>query len=56
MDLFNVFRDSFDGRFANEKLGIVDRLRGIAEILLFGWTIPFRYRKFVPNHEENENT
>ena len=55
MNLFSAFRDSYEDSFTYEKLGIRDRLRGIAEILLGGWTVPFKYRKFSPASEENEN-
>lgn len=55
MRLFDAFRDSYEGSFTYEKLGIRDRLRGVAEILLGGWTVPFRYRRFSSASEDTED-
>lgn len=53
MDLFSVFRDSYTTSFATDKLGLGDRARVIAELILGGWTVPFRYRKFSPDCEKD---
>lgn len=55
MNLFLAFRDSYDDSFANEKLNIGDRLRGVAELLFCGWTVPFRHRKFSSSHDVSED-
>ena len=55
MNLFSAFQDSYEASFTYEKLAVRDRLRGIAEILLGGWTVPFKYRKCSPASEESEN-
>lgn len=54
IDLFTVFHDSYDESFTNEKLGIVDRIRGIAELIICGWSVPFKHRKFSRLHDEQE--
>ncbi len=52
--LFGVFRESYSSSYTDEKLRIRDRLRGAVEIWLGGWSVPFRYRKFLSFDEEND--
>ena len=52
INLFSAFRDSYTSSSTADKLSFGDRARVIAEIVLGGWTVPFRYRKFSPRGEE----
>ncbi len=54
MNLFGAFRDCdcYTGSFTTDKLSLRDRARVIAEIILGGWAIPFKHRKFNPDHED----
>ena len=52
INLFSAFRDSYAGSFTTDTLSLGDRARVIAEIILGGWAVPFRYRKFSSGGEE----
>jgi len=54
IELFGVFREGHQESFVCAKLGVRDRLRGVAEVLLGGWAVPFRYRKFLPANDESD--
>lgn len=52
INLFSAFRDSYTSSFAADTLSLGDRARVIAEVILGGWAMPFRYRKFSPGSAE----
>ena len=56
IELFSAFQENYDETFTCEKLEIRDRLRGIVEIVLGGWTVPFRFRKFLSTKTESDDS
>ena len=52
INLFSVFRDSCTSSFTTDTLSPGDRARVFAEVILGGWAMPFRYRKFSSGGEE----
>jgi hypothetical protein len=56
MELFAAFRESYRDPFPCEKLEVRDRVRGIVEIVLGGWTVPFRFRKFLSTKTKSDES
>lgn len=51
INLFRVFREELNDAFSIEKLSWGDRARVTAEIILGGWTLPIKQRKYSPSDE-----
>ena len=56
MELFAAFREGYSDPFPCEKLELRDRVRGIVEIVLGGWTVPFRFRKFLSTKTKSDDS